>query len=113
MVGARLSGPSYTGTLISGSPHFPSKPPRSSSLLSSGCHLSQYCHLSQIGILNSDPHKTRLCAHWTPQLLIGNHVVIGVENKIETTKILLVWRYGVIVKGREEMKIETNPVPPS
>ena len=46
-------------------------------------------------------------------MLIGNHVVIGVENKIETTKILLVWRYGVIVKGREEMKIETNPVPPS
>ena len=47
------------------------------------------------------------------QLLICNHVVIGVENKIETTKVLLVWRYEVIVKGREEMKIETNPVPPS
>lgn len=58
--GARLSGPGYTGTLISGSPHFPSKPPCSSSLLLSGCHLSQYCHLSQIGILNSDPYKTRL-----------------------------------------------------
>lgn len=63
--GARLSGPGYTGTLISGSPHFPSKPPCSSSLLLSGCHLSQYCHLSQIGILNSDPYKTRLWAHWT------------------------------------------------
>ena len=47
------------------------------------------------------------------QLLICNHVVIGVENKIQTTKVLLVWRYEVIVKGREEMKIETNPVPPS
>ena len=46
------------------------------------------------------------------QLLICNHVVIGVEDKIETTKVSLVWRYEVIVKGRAEMKIETNPVPP-
>ena len=42
-----------------------------------------------------------------PQLLICNHVIIGVENKIETTKVLLVWRCEVIVKGKEEMKIET------
>ena len=45
-------------------------------------------------------------------MLICNHVVIGVEDKIETTKVSLVWRYEVIVRGRAEMKIETNPVPP-